>query len=422
MRSFSPKLGAYAGLTALGLIGALVTRRPELAVLAAPFGVVLAVSLMVAGRPDVRVAPELERERVIEGDEVELRLDIYARTSAPRVELRVDLPAELQVAEGENPVSMSLAGDNERELKLRIRCARWGAWRVGPIHLRLRDSLGLVAWDQTIDWHEPLRVYPRPEALRELLRPRETQVFAGNQVSREKGEGFEFADLRPFQTGDRLRRINWRASARRNELWVNEYHAERNADVVLFLDTFAEARRGATGTLDQAVRAAAALAGRYLEHKDRVGLVSFGGVLRWLRVQSGIAQLYRIVDSLISTEVMLSYAWKDVDVLPARTLPPKALVLALTPLLDERALSALLDLRARGFDLSVVEISPLPFVDPPQTPEAELALRLWTLQREARRTEYQRAGIPVVEWHEGVPLAAPIEEVSAYRRQALARG
>jgi len=258
--------------------------------------------------------------------------------------------------------------------------------------------------------------------LRELLRPRETQVFAGNRVAREKSEGVEFADLRPFYPGDRIRRINWRASARRNEIWVNEYHAERNADVILVRDTFAEARRGAAGTLDQAVRAAATLAEEYLAHKDRVGVVGFGGILRWLRVQSGVAQMYRIVDSLISTEVMLSYAWKDVDVLPARTLPPKALVLALSPLLDERAMRALLDLRARGFDLAVVEISPLPFVEPAVTEAGELAFRIWKLRREARRTEYRRAGIAVAEWQEGVPLAAPIEEVNAFRRHAPARG
>ena len=64
----------------------------------------------------------------------------------------------------------------------------------------------------------------------------------------------------------------WRASARRGALWVNEFHAERNADVILFLDSFADARRGGTGTLDEAIRAAASLAERYLAGKDRVGL------------------------------------------------------------------------------------------------------------------------------------------------------
>ena len=132
-----------------------------------------------------------------------------------------------------------------------------------------------------------LKVYPHGETVQRLLRPLETQAFAGNQVARSRGEGIEFADLRPFTTGDRVRRVNWRATARRGEPWVNETHPERNADIVLFLDTFAEARRDDLGTLDLAVRAAASLSALYLQEKDRVGLVSFGGVLNWLTATSG---------------------------------------------------------------------------------------------------------------------------------------
>ena len=48
--------------------------------------------------------------------------------------------------------------------------------------------------------------------------------------------------------------------------------------------------------------------------------------------------------------------------IPRRVLPPQALVIALTPLLDQRTITALLDLRARGFDLAVVDVSPIPYV------------------------------------------------------------
>jgi uncharacterized protein (DUF58 family) len=89
-----------------------------------------------------------------------------------------------------------------------------------------------------------------------VLRPFRTQVFAGNQVAREKGEGIEFADMRPFAPGDRVRRVNWRASARRGELWVNEYHAERNGDVVLaVLDDGTGLHGAAEGTGLSIVRA-----------------------------------------------------------------------------------------------------------------------------------------------------------------------
>lgn len=419
-RRSTPKLGAYVALTALGLLGALVFARPELAVLAAPFGLILAVAMAIARPPDVRVSLELDRDRVLEDEEVTLGIELYARDAASRLELLVDVPPWLEVVAGRNPIAIQLETGEERRLELRLRCARWGGFTIRDVHLRARDAAGLTTWERAVEQRLPLRVYPRPEALRELVRPLETQVFAGNRVARQKGEGLEFADLRPFVTGDRIRRINWRASARRGELWVSELYAERNADVIVFLDSFAEARKGRSGTLDQAICAAASLTERYLALKDRVGLVNFGGVLNWLQPGTGQVQLYRIVEALLNTEVTLSYAWKEIDVLPRRTLPPKALIIALTPLLDDRAVGALLDLRARGFDLVIVEVSPLPFAVAPRGESGELAFQLWQLRREARRLEYERAGAPVVEWRDGEPLTAVLEGVSAFRRHARA--
>jgi uncharacterized protein (DUF58 family) len=166
------------------------------------------------------------------------------------------------------------------------------------------------------------------------------------------------------------------------------------------------------------VRAATSLAHRYLQRKDRVGVVSFGGFLSWLLPSSGTRQLYRIVDSLIQMDVVLSFAAKGIDVLPRRTLPPKALVLAISPLLDARSAAALLDLRARGFDLVVIEVSPVPFVRPGTDELSDVAYRLWRLSRESLRLRYEQAGVPVVEWEDGEALEVVLEEVSAFRRYA----
>src|SRR4029078_7562865 len=84
-------------------------------------------------------------------------------------------------------------------------------------------------------------------------------------------------DLRDFVPGDRVRSINWRASARRQGLVVNERHPERNPDVVILVDSFVDLVAGDRSTLDDTVRAAATLASRYLERRDRVGLVGYGG-------------------------------------------------------------------------------------------------------------------------------------------------
>jgi len=416
-RAATAKLGAYTALAGLGLVAALVIGRPELAALAAPFAGELVVGLSLAQAPRLDAVFAIDRERELEGRTVVAELELRSERPVTRLELLVDLPRGL-AAETANPRLLHLGWHERRELEYTIRCERWGVRVVGDLVLRAHEPLGLLVFEQAIEGRVPLKVYPRGEVLRRLLRPLETQAFAGNQVPRVRGEGIEFADLRPFVPGDRVRRVNWRATARRGEPWVNESHPERNSDVVIFLDTFAEARLGDESTLDQAVEAAGALASHYLREKDRVGFVAFGGILNWLTVSSGIVQLYRVLDSLLEAEIFLSYAWKDIDVVPVRTLPPQALVLALSPLLDERAVRALLDLRARGFDLAVIEISPVPFASAPAGGLDALAYRLWLLRREALRSRYQRLGVPVVEWRKDVPLQAALEEVRTFRRHA----
>jgi uncharacterized protein (DUF58 family) len=417
-RSGSAKLAGYASLAGLALLGSLVLGLPELVALAAPFALVTAAGLALAARPTIAAEVELERMLTVEGEELEAQIRLSTDVPVERLELLLELPPGIAVTEGPSPAELRLEGPGDRTLEYRLRGERWGGYTVGRVVVRAHDAFGLLSDEAELEDLQPLKVYPRPEPLQALLRPFETQVFAGNQVAREKGEGIEFADLRPFVAGDRPRRINWRASARRGELWVNELHAERNADVILFLDSFAEVRGEVESTLDRAVRAAAALAAGYLRQKDRVGLVSFGGVLNWMLPSTGIVQLYRIVDSLLDTAIVLNYAWKDLEVIPRRTLPPKALVIALTPLLDERAVGALLDLRARGFDLAIIEVSPVPFATPGEDAVERLAHRLWLLRRDALRARYEQFGVPVASWDDKVSFSAAIEEVREFRRYA----
>jgi uncharacterized protein (DUF58 family) len=414
-RIVSPRLAAYAGLAAIGLLAGLVLGRVELVALAAPFAVAAVAGAALARAPDLEATLVLDRERALESEVVTATIELVSRSGADRVDVLLRLPRALR-AEVPNPRSIRLSPGETRTLELPVQCARFGAFVLGPVLFRARDRLGFTSWERKLGGRQPLRVYPSVEGLHALLAPYRTQVFVGNQVSRAKSEGIEFADIRDWSHGDRVRQINWRASARRGGLLVNEQHPERNTDVVLFLDTFVDVEAGDRGTFDMTVRAATSLAHLYLQRKDRVGLVSFGGYLSWLTPASGTRQLYRIVDSLLQMNIVLSFAAKGVDILPPRTLPPRALVLALSPLLDPRSAAALLDLRARGFDLVVIEISPMPFVHAGTDELSQLSYRLWRLTRESLRARYEQAGVPVVEWIDGVPLNVPLEEVAAFRR------
>ena len=146
-------------------------------------------------------------------------------------------------------------------------------------------------------------------------------------------------------------------------------------------------------------------------------MIGFGGVLRWLLPAMGARQIYRIVDALIDSEVVLSHVWRGIEIIPPRTLPPKSLIVALTTLIDERAVAALLDLRARHFDLAVIEVMAEPFAQPGSNDAAKLAGRLWHLDRAATRLRYRRLGVPIVQWRPGEPLAGPLAEAQQLGRR-----
>jgi uncharacterized protein (DUF58 family) len=394
-RATSPRLRVYAALAATALLAALITGRPELAVLATPFALLVAVAL--AGAPLALDGElRLERDRALEGERLGATVTVINRGAPARVDVR--LPAGGPLATDETPIGIWLARGERRELRFEVSVRRWGVHDAGPAVVHARDRLGATTLDGPVGEAAQLRAYAGAERLRRIVAPLRTRPVLGSQISGERGEGIEFADLRPLVAGDRVRSINWRATARRRTPYVNVQHPEHSADVVLFLDTFAEAE----GTLDAAVRAAASLASSYLARRDRVALVSLGGELSWLTGSPGTKQLYRILDALFSSQVRPSFRWKGVTHVPRRLLAARALVIALSPLLDERGIAALLDLRARGYDLVVLEISAETDGDTP-------ALRLWRLQRDALRSRFEALG---------VPLAHTVEEVIALRRRA----
>jgi uncharacterized protein (DUF58 family) len=420
-RTGGPRLLGFAAIAAVCLVGALAIRRPELAVIAAPFALLLAIGTRSAREPRVAVELSLETERALEDSEIDATVTVDTDRAVDRLDLLLELPGGVEVVDGSHARRMRLRAGESRELELALRCARWGVFEVGRFEIRARDLFRVVTWQASLEQLQLVKAYPSPVTIQRLLAPLETQAFAGSEVARVKGEGVEYADIRDFVPGDRVRSINWRASARRQGLVVNERHPERNTDVVLFIDSFADVRGGSRSVLEDAVRAAASLATKYLERRDRVGLVGFGGVLRWLQPGMGTTQRYRLVETMLETGVAPTYTWRDVNLIPARILPPASLVIALTPLVDRRFIAALEDLRARRFDVAAVEIDPVPLV-PPGRPETDrLAHRLWLLEREVLRAQLVALGIGLATWG-GEDLDTVLEEVRTYRRYArLAR-
>jgi uncharacterized protein (DUF58 family) len=174
-------------------------------------------------------------------------------------------------------------------------------------------ALGGVWYAGAVEPFADVRVLPAVERLRALVAPARIQNAVGTRRSPMRSEGLELAEVTPYVAGDRIRRIHWRATARTGTPYVADRHPERSADVVLFLDAFAELPRQAREqTLTLAVRAGAALAAEHLRVRDRVGVVKFGGALEWLRPGSGVLHALRIADALARSEIVMTYVARDV--------------------------------------------------------------------------------------------------------------
>jgi uncharacterized protein (DUF58 family) len=419
--SLDQKLTLYAALGAAGLVLGLLTSRPEVALFGAPF--LLALLLELTSRRPTTVHAELDElpEQLVEGQELTLTLELQSDADT-RLDVALLLPPELALLEGQNPRSVTVLAGEPLRIAYPVRCIRWGVASVGPAAVRMRTPLGVVRAEQRLPVSGITRILPSEPTLQELVRPLETQLFAGNQRARAKAsDGIEFADLRDYQPGDRPRSINWRASARRGSLQTNQRHLERNADMTILVDSFGNGERGSGTTFDDGVRAASALVRHAVAQRDRVGLINLGGTVRWIELRPGLRQLYQIVGTLLEAEIARRTYGEQLGTIPRRVLSPGALVVALTPLLDERSVEILLDLRARGYDLLVVEVVSEPHLEKGAEAEDELAVRLWQVVRDGLRARFLRHGIPLVRWRPGGELEAALGEVRAFRRSRQAR-
>jgi uncharacterized protein (DUF58 family) len=117
------------------------------------------------------------------------------------------------------------------------RLNRRGRYRVGPLRLSTRFPFGLVRRTITLNQCEMLTVFPRIGRLTRRWVSRQRPSFAETR-RRELRRGLEgdFYGLRPWRSGDGLRRVHWRTSARLGELVVRQFEQPRSRDVVLLVE------------------------------------------------------------------------------------------------------------------------------------------------------------------------------------------
>jgi uncharacterized protein (DUF58 family) len=404
-------------LAVAGLLLATVTRRPELVGLAAPALLLLGAGAAKQARPErigVRVGLTAARlyegelaaiDVVVDGASPESRHPGDGNTEYPtQWDAQYDTRWILHPGRGVEPASATAV--NGTAVRFTFTVPRWGRRQAGWVELVLHDRWRLT--EGRVAFTLPaLDCYPHPAAQRTRVVLSRLPNRLGEHPARVAGEGTEFTGVREYVPGDRQRAINWPATTRLGRLQVNTFAAERSQDVVLLVDATSDVGEPGLSALDLGLRGAAGAARAYLDARDRVGVITYQwGGARWLPPSLGRRQVYKIIDAMLAVDAGWSRG-TVISRLPRAALPPGALVVAFSPLLDGRFVEALRDMRERGFALIVVDVLN---TEPPvrYTFTGGMARRIWQMEQQAIRFSLRELGVPVAHWDGEAPLDLPL--------------
>lgn len=414
----------FAAVTvlAIGVAGG----RPDVAVLAVP----LLLTTLWAGLTRPRHPGKLVLTPTTEHSETgQVRAEATLEPSAGTEAVLVRVSSQ-----GYRPQQALVAAGATRSIPLSLETARTGVHEMFRVDW-MAESFGAVLLSSPRKAGPlSIAVHPMPRPLKDMPLPFRLPGLTGTHTSRRVGEGYETHDVHEFAPGDRLRRIDWRVSARRaidtstgrlGTLYARRTFATADATVMIVVDSRddvgedvsawaggIDVRMDETTSLDVAREAAAAIARAYLDLGDRVGLDDLGRRRRPVPPAAGRHQWDRIQQRLVR---VAPEGWPDRRQ-RAPQLPSGALVVLCSTFLDDEA--ARIARQWRSYGHRVIAVDTLPQVSTAfLNGFQETALRLVLLERRQRLRALKRAGIELVDWSSSTPV-----ELHALSRTRLPGG
>lgn len=131
------------------------------------------------------------------------------------------------------------------------------------------------------------------------------EVFSGEYHSAFKGRGMEFADVREYQPGDDIRKIDWNVSARARKTFIKTFEEERELTVMLLVDVSQSSQFGTAERMkgEIAVELAAIFAFSAIKNNDKVGLILFtDDVELFIPPRKGKQHVMRVIRELLYFE------------------------------------------------------------------------------------------------------------------------
>lgn len=193
---------------------------------------------------------------------------------------------------------------NETQLlRYELRPTKRGEYSFGAVNAFVRSPLGLIKRRYQFSQKKMVAVYPSFLQMRqyELLAISNRLTSLGIKRIRRLGHSMEFEQIRPYVQGDDIRTVNWKATARRNDLMVNAFQDERSQAVYCLIDKGRVMKSPFEGLtlLDYAINASLVLSNIALLKQDKAGVITFSEVIgQILPAERKAGQMQKILETL----------------------------------------------------------------------------------------------------------------------------
>lgn len=407
-----------------GSLVALLGQRPDLVVLCAPFAVIVLWSAMTRPRevPDARMTLVASQLREGQWTPVVVRVQ-----DVPHLELVASslAPSPHVSTRPAHAARVHLIGDRdhrngEARVVTRVRADRWGPRRIGPGLVGASSPWFAFRWGPVPVSSLQVRALPDPAIFDSSAPAPHPQGLVGQHRSRRPGDGSEFHTIRPFQWGDRLKRIHWPRTLRSGGLHVTSSFADQDTHVAVVVDAHydlgASEGQERASSLDYSVRAAAAVAEHFLHQGDRVSLqVLSARTPVQVRPGTGRRHGHRILETLAMVQPQPQ---ERIDPRRLRrSLGPGALVVMISALVSPEPLAQAAVLARSGIQVVVIDAL-VDDIEPPGERDeiARLAWRIRLLERDAEVRRVRASGVPVVPWRGPGSLDEVLRSMARHRR------
>ena len=240
--------------------------------------VLLDFIIVFAGNKPV-TAKRLCAERFSNGDENKITIEITnQRPYKVHVDMIDELPVQFQNRNWQQ--HFTLHAHEAFYFDYTLKPTERGEYFFGIINIFLRGPLNMVIRHITSGEEKKIAVYPSYMQMKkyQLMAVTNQLQANGSRRLRKLGSSLEFEQIKEYVQGDDYRRLNWKATARRNSLMVNNYMDERSQQVICLIDKGRSMKMPFEGMtlLDYAINATLVLSNIVLLKQDKSGLLSFG--------------------------------------------------------------------------------------------------------------------------------------------------